>query len=365
MRRGLALAALIAVGCGPSSYDDFRVQLASRSCDRAVRCGQLGASERQFCAPPTSILPVTVEEPDVAVQNGRLRFFSDAAEDCLDAVGDAPCDDVALLYRVEQRCHHVLEPGAGPGTPCWAGECEGGRCAGAQAGCMGTCVSYPPPGSPCDPADPFGCDPTVQWCDGACEMKKPQGASCNTDVECAYGYSCQSGQCGDPPVFHSGDTCPVIDRLCSDQLYCSSMNVCTPFVQAGGACDVDVACQAGNACVGLTRTAPGAAPTANGTCQPWADTSHACTDAPVSGCPATQTCAGGACVAAAASQVNVGERCSSDGDCAGGLYCAISVCRYRVALGGSCAVSASACLDGLVCDAMSHACAPSSTSCGF
>jgi len=363
--RVLATLALIACGCGPSSYEDFRLQLAKRGCDRAVRCGQIGASERAHCAPP-AILPATVEEPDVAVKNGRMRFFSDDAQDCLDAVNGAPCDDVALLWRVTQRCHHVLEPGTGPGEPCWPGECEGGICTGASGGCMGTCTSYPPPGSACDPADPFGCDPTVQWCDGTCERKRPLGDPCDADQQCVYGYVCVQGQCGDPPAFHEGDQCPVINRLCSDELYCSSMNLCASFVAAGGACDVDVACKPGLACVGLVRGRPGTAPSSAGTCQAWSDASGACTAATVSGCPATQRCQGASCVAGApAPQVSVDESCGVDGDCAGGLYCRLGACHFKVALGGDCSVSPTACLPPFVCDGISHTCQPSSASCGF
>ena len=44
------LALAIVSGCGgPSDYDDFRDQLASRYCDYLVRCGVLGASETGQC----------------------------------------------------------------------------------------------------------------------------------------------------------------------------------------------------------------------------------------------------------------------------------------------------------------------------
>lgn len=372
MSRALVLAVVIAGGCGPSSWDDFRQQLAKRACDRAIRCGQIGSSERQYCDAPTAILAITgnvgplpVEEPDIAVKNQRMRFFSDAAEDCLDAVDGAPCDDVALLWRVQQRCHHVLEPGATRGQACYPGECEGGRCTGAQGACMGMCSSFPPPGSPCDPSDPFGCDPTVQWCDGSCEPKKPLGSACNADVECAWGYSCQQNVCGDPPTFTAGDQCPVINRLCSDELYCSSSNICTPFVEQGGSCDVDVACKPGLACVGLERPKPGMPPTASGTCQPWADTTQTCTAASVSGCPATQQCEGSCAAPPATRKVNAGEVCMTDDDCSDGLYCGYQTCRWRVGLGGSCSPGPSACLPALMCNVADFTCVATAVACGL
>jgi hypothetical protein len=359
MRRVWVLVALVC-GCGPSSFDDFRNQLAKVSCDRQVRCGLIGASERKLCPPPdVANLPGTrgfVEEPDVGVAAGRMRFFSTAAQDCLDAVNGASCDDASLVRRIVARCNHVLEPGveAGLSAMCYAGECAGGICNTPGGGCGGRCVPYLPIGAPC--AQPGDCDPSVAYCGAAdsssgmtvCRFLKQPGEACN-GPECAFGWTCNSdgttATCGDPPSRKKGESCadPSLG-FCEDALYCSAAGVCAEPIVAGQPCDVPFACKPGFACTGLTVGTMG-------TCTAWSDVGGACTAAGMSGCPSSQSCVSGACQANVTDRaVGYAQPCSADADCAPTLYCRYGVCRFRVGIGGSCANLPSACASGLTCD---------------
>src|SRR6478752_6643167 len=164
MRCAVLLGVALICGCGPQSYEEFRTQLSKVSCDRAVRCGMVGASDREHC--PAMDLIAPAEEVDVAVKRGRLRFFSSGAQDCLDAVNGAPCDDGALGFRMAMRCHHVIEPAVPPGGTCYRGECEGGECQESRPGCEGVCIGFAEPGMTCVDAGPTAntCDPSVAYC---------------------------------------------------------------------------------------------------------------------------------------------------------------------------------------------------------
>ena len=45
MRSLLLFIPLVAMGCGIGSYGEFRDQLATRWCERQVRCGEVGLGE--------------------------------------------------------------------------------------------------------------------------------------------------------------------------------------------------------------------------------------------------------------------------------------------------------------------------------
>src|SRR5262249_10148271 len=148
-----------AVGCGPSSYGDFRNQLVAQSCLRDRRCGALGASELN-CPVPAALAYTTAGTIDVAtaVRDGRLKYDSDHAQEGLDAVANAPCDPAIAGLHYLAHCHNVVAPAVETGHACRADvECVGGLCV-AAAGCVGTCVAYPAPGARCTPDG--GIDPT-------------------------------------------------------------------------------------------------------------------------------------------------------------------------------------------------------------
>ncbi|HZS39976.1 MAG TPA: hypothetical protein VFF06_24250 [Polyangia bacterium] len=359
MRR-LAALLICAAGCGPSSFDDFRDQLVSRSCDRAIRCGALGASERNACPSPPELAVIAPGALDVGaeVDANRMRFAAGGAQQCLDAIAGAPCAAGALEWRLNLRCHHVYAPKVAAGGECHGdGECEGGFCAGAT--CPGRCVAWPAVGDPCTP--PNGCDPTVEYCGLAgpgasftCLVHKQEGDACADGSECAFGLLCIAAKCSTPPRGgQPGDVCDDFTAPCDESLFCDgATHHCAAHAQLGATCEQPEACADGLACAGLGPAG------SSGTCRAWLDVGQACTPgAGLSGCPASQFCDPATSRCALRGPAVVGERQACAGmTCADGFYCdALGLCSFPTAIGGKC-MDSSSCAPGLACDPMLLVC---------
>lgn len=348
MRRVAAIALLASLaGCGPSSYADFRNQLANRWCERQLRCGEVGGHDTTHCGVPAPLALTIPGRVDVAseIAANRLLFHPDNASECLDAVQHAPCDLAQAGEDFVRHCHGVVTAKAATGEACFGDEeCVGGRCVQPVDGCGGTCVAFAAYGASCkDGGDPATtCDPTVAFCDGVCKQKGQRGDACASDDQCLFAGVCVGGKCSDVPRLGAGDVCGTDLPLCDDDLWCDESFTCTDRGKPGAACTRENGCQDGYVCLG-------------GKCSAWLDVGGACAAAMPSGCPATQTCASGACAVAGGVKTGPHFPCKSDGDCADGLYCTGSYCEY---LGGERApcTAANACAPGLSCDATTKSC---------
>ena len=377
--RGVWLLGIVgAIGCGPSSWDDFRNQLGDRVCAQAVRCGALPASEQKIACPvPWDVLgkigPMNGLDVAGEIKAGRMQFNSDGAQDCLDAVGGSPCDPSALEARIALRCHHVIAPNVAGGGVCrGSGECVGGTCGSAFNGCPSICTSYPPPGTACDPQG-FGttCDPTVQYCgqphpggfDGGvpeatvCLRHKQRGDACDVDEECSFGLVCTAKTCGDLPHQQKGDLCTAAGTLCAEDVYCDTTGHCVDVKGKDQPCDAANACKKGFACLGL-KTMPSLTP---GVCSPWLDVGQACDNtAQINGCP-NNLCGNNGSCGVLVPLVVAGPRQSCVSlTCAQGLYCDGALCQYLSNEGGDCTRSDNAC-GFLQCDHTTHTCVSSNT----
>ena len=311
-------------GCGgPSSYDDFRDQVASRWCARLIRCGQLGASEGGQCpaAPPLGLDTTGADlDIDSALDSGGLQFHGGRAQRCLEAINSAPCSSAQSALDFTRYCNAIVEPRLGPGKACLASqECLGGGCVEATVGCGGTCAAFATTGAACMPAAPgidpsLQCDPTVHFCgsDGTCQLQKPSGATCASDAECTFDLVCVAGKCVDPPRSRAGQACGGSQPPCLDALGCNEKGLCATRVGIGSACSADGDdCQAGLVCVG-------------GKCSAWSDAGGACvvTTSGASGCPSTQTCVNSVCQPATTVLPSGPDgRCTSDDGCGDFLWC--------------------------------------------
>jgi hypothetical protein len=326
---------LVAAGCGISGYTDFRDQLATRWCERQIRCGEVGGSEsQQRCSVPAPLLLTLRGAVDVptAIAAHRMIFHPDNAGECLDAVKHAPCDPAQAADDLFRHCHGVVTAGVATGGFCWGDdECVGGVCVAPD--CGGTCTAYAQPGGACVASagtPELTCDPSVHFCsgDGVCFHKETQGGPCAADEQCLFDFVCVDGKCDDPPRVARDEVCTVSGTPCEDGLYCDETGACEPLVSAGEACAKAHACQAGMVCTGAV-------------CAPWHDTGSACDAsgaAIASGCPATDACTAGACAPIIAGKLGPLAHCATDDDCDDGLYCATAgnYCYYAGGINAVC-----------------------------
>lgn len=373
MRLWTLVLALGVVGCGPSSFEDFRTQAVQISCEQQLRCGLVGKSEKLTrCELPVEVFsliqPDAVSDLIGAIKHGRMRFNSGGAQSCLDAMRSAPCEPTAAQQKLQRYCHNIVQPAAGIDTACdGPGECEGGSCRQTQFLCEGRCVAHPFPGSVCVP---FGgrpeetCDPTTQVClsDGAdggtgvftCRLRRQFGQPCTPGAdECAFGFVCdEKGRCNDPPRLGRGAPCAAVGTLCDDGVYCAPTGTCTGQKRNAEPCDNVIACENGLLCLGL-QTAAGQV-TRPGECHGFVDLGGSCdpaADAFATGCPASQQCdPTGTCKSdGQPARAAYHEPCGGTVQCKNGLLCDGTVCQFPVGYNGACPTPV--CTSGLTCSA--------------
>jgi hypothetical protein len=332
--RSLLFTLLAVAGCGIGSYNDFREQLATKWCERQIRCGQVGATEAGArCSLPDPLLLTLRGSVDVPASMGahRMTFHPDNASWCLHAVEHAPCDPVQAADDFVRECSGVVTGNVPNGQTCWGDdECLGGVCIAPD--CGGICQPYAAPGGACvttGGTPDMTCDPSVQFCGGmsTCEHKVQKGQPCVADLDCIFDYVCVAGKCDTSARTKRDDVCGTTSPPCADGLYCDETGACEPLVAAGGACAKPDACKAGMTCEG-------------GICAPWLDVGGACNaspDAIASGCPDTQTCTSGACAPVAGIKGGPLDPCTTDGDCDDGLYCSTTYCYYVGGVNATCA----------------------------
>ncbi|MCY1071216.1 hypothetical protein OV090_41120 [Nannocystis sp. RBIL2] len=404
MRHSL-LALLVAVACTPNTTDpvsagppaaapspaaaslvpsvnaDLRPRDAAASaalatplrCDRAIRCGEIGASERERClraTPRESVLNGT----ERALKAGRYRFDPELAADCLKFLAEAPCH--VAYEAVPDGClsDAGLRPAVPPGGACeHKDECIDGICTGSYA-CPGVCRALTSEvGGRCDWDTP--CSEHL-FCDGGtCRPRGDLGAACEgiggTGEGCRPGLLCQYpldgghphkpqparlGSCqlprgvGQPcrRTVHDHDDCAA-EYFCDFGL---ATPVCRARLPSGVACPSVDACADGLRCDGLwladhstvydivelpiIKRDEVRALVRPGVCRPVADQGSACEfTADATHCPADMRCSeDNVCVA----RGDTGSACESDRDCGDTLYCdaASRTCRPQLHLGEPC-----------------------------
>jgi len=333
----------------PRTYDEAQAMLVEAQCDRKVRCGEIGASERAAClADPNDAKSMGYgaawfrEQAD-AIASGRLRFDPTKLADCLAAVR-APCS-----AEPSATCKRLLAPGVKPGGACtrWD-ECIDGHCS-AQLGCTGHCVAHKHLGDKCSSSGNDGLCGDDTFCDrgryglgeAVCKAKLATGAKCRAWDSChegqCIGYMTVREEPGAPEEERLG-TCTLpgaagaacrtdYARDCAEGFACDwETKKCNARVAKGSACRSPESCADGLACAGLEamwdpHTAVWRVGTP-GTCIPTLDLGAHCdvlANAIATGCPRTSTCdaKSGTCV----HESLAGNACHPNGGCRGNLYC--------------------------------------------
>ena len=319
--RGLFALTVVAAGCGIGSYNDFRDQLATRWCERQIRCGEVaGTDSLQHCTTPAPLALTERGAVDVptALAAHRMIFHPANAAECLDAVKSAPCDPQQAADDFLRHCHGVITAGVAAGGVCWGDdECVGGVC--VDPDCGGTCTPYALPGGACVPK---GGTPDHDLRserrnsargDGVCFHKEAQGGPCAADEQCLFDFVCVAGKCDDAPRTHRDDVCGTNLPPCEDGLYCDETGVCAPLKPRPRLrASLTPASRAWPAPVALRAVAR---------------RRRACSAA-ASACPLDGSCQRTLCTSATGKVGPLGH-CATDGDCDDGLYCATgSYCYY-------------------------------------
>jgi hypothetical protein len=346
-------------------------------CDRAVRCGTIGASQLAECKGPTGRLTLVWGYPDLLgvealVAAKRLRRDVAAEQPCLAKLAGAACRDRSADTACS-RGYDPLAANVAPGGACksWD-ECIDGFCS-TQAGCQGTCIARSKLGEACG-ANQICTEDAFCW-KGTCRKRAVAGETCGGHWQwCAEGLFCAGyaaeadtvpyrrpevlGTCRAP--LGVGESClDQQDGRCRTELYCAwgdPAPTCQQPLASGATCRWLDACADGLACSGLTLhgVAQGHSHFAvarAGTCAPVLDTGSPCDPtAFVSGCPQSMRC--DRTTKRCRSAGHVGDHCESswitkphpedepiDNDgCFSSNYCDVATrtCKKQLPIGAAC-----------------------------
>jgi hypothetical protein len=214
---------------GSWTLDTLCTQALPSKCSYLTRCGRTETVPGcvDLLGPETALAGCGQNER-AAVNGGRAAFDPAVAEAC------------ATYERQTASCG-TAAPTLGPGC--------------GQV-LFGTVVD----GSPC--YDQFECAATsyctadANTCPGVCAPKKPAGEAATTAIECQAGLYVYLGHCAQPmaPDASCAPASPTGlggKLTCTDGTFCSALNVCTPNIAAGQACDAPAGqvCADGLLCV--------------------------------------------------------------------------------------------------------------------
>jgi hypothetical protein len=249
-----AVAAAVVLGLRwRSQSQPLCVRASEIFCDKLEGCGGLDPRQRRACVEHHA----RDCETDLGwkVRRGVLVLDAEAEEECLEALGDAQCNQVAFVmgddeqdvFELTDRCEmeELLRPDAGLGAPCGLpSDCKEGSCPYAEPGCH-VCRPFVGLGAPCSIGGD-ACDPKVAQCEGgrcvspldagSAPVRVKAGEACTAESVCAEPEArCVGGRCLVRPfVIAEGQACADFTD-CQVGLYCRS-GVCAPQAPVGGEC---------------------------------------------------------------------------------------------------------------------------------
>ncbi len=192
-----------------------------------------------------------------AVDDGKVTYHQDKAQDCLDAFAGRGCD--LFTTRTPDECQEAIVGTVPENGACTLDfECEGRLFCKADATCPGACTVLQPAGTECSSSDEcvdgLVCDDNLDVCGTPAGV----GDVCDNGApNCAMGLSCWGNDQGgetrkcisNEALFanESGATCDVSGDLCNVENYCAlevdtSVNppvlvgTCVAEAASGGAC---------------------------------------------------------------------------------------------------------------------------------
>jgi hypothetical protein len=376
LRNGILLISFLAAcssgggsdGGGISTPSAFDSSLGVASCQNAVKCGFIGASEEKQCetdaAAALKAYPRAYSTGE-AVNAKRLAFNGTEAQKCVDANKNNACS-INAYFALGDKCANVFKPLVMPGGACKdSGECLGGWCdqgANGVTGCAGTCKANDASGATCDPQGDH-CNAT-DYCDSTtmkCTLRAKLGDACGSNPLCGGNLFCKGYTPADMTnmtpevkgvckgVGAAGDACTKYffgNDDCGDGLLCDDSGTtptCVKLAVMGGECTSYYGCVDPFDCIGLAFDQNSGAVTTKGKCGPWLDIGKSCPATGESGCPLDSTCDMASSTCKLAGQI--GADCDTSGvtaSCGTNLYCdgPTAKCAKTVALGGACVAPA-------------------------
>jgi hypothetical protein len=294
-----SLVVVLAIGCGGGSGDglslaDFPQAFLNALCEHEVNCNEF--PDVDTCLRGNNAIHASTDpSATAAVSAGKVIYNAGKARECVDLIANATCDitdgDLRSLFPIP--CFETATGTLHAGDACAIDiECISQSCAVPScpdACCMGTCSGESPPpfnlpvGSPCSQqlitsecaANAF-CDNTTHMCTAL----KPEGATCNSTMECDYGFgcagspaicktlptlgqACPDGECRDEGQICAGSCIKVglAGDPCADDIQCSSfykcdtaMGKCVEGSGQGGPCTFSSDCWGSTFCDSATST---------------------------------------------------------------------------------------------------------------
>ncbi len=253
------LLALAACGSSSISLSDLGDELNRRSCQGQVNCGAY--PDLQTCLDAQSD-PGGIDQLQVSVNAGRVKYDGDKAGECLDALTSQMTCESFVNYGespTPEACNQVFTGTVAAGGECYdSAECaDNGTCnLSCNTGecCAGTCVAGDPApalanlGEDCSNTE---CNEGL-WCKtdstnntSACAELGGEGAACSGFSGCGADLACDGlfgdGTCVRPAK--PGETCDPqqgfgLLSCARDDNYCDTTDTtCKQKVAVGQACD--------------------------------------------------------------------------------------------------------------------------------
>lgn len=218
MNRLLIGLALLGVGCGSISIDDYYSSSVKNQCEFVVKCcgsmqnGATYASVDDCVAKTTDATALASVKAQITA--GTLKFDGSAASSCVDSTRSllSSCSNTVTASKEENaadECAKVLVGAKKIGASCDPTASDNG-CNGTEAYCAstggtsGACAPLARAGTDCTTAicaSDLYCDATTMKCTDL----KSKGATCDSDDECST-FDC-STTCITPPAEPVTDIC--------------------------------------------------------------------------------------------------------------------------------------------------------------
>ncbi|HUS31367.1 MAG TPA: hypothetical protein VMZ53_22805 [Kofleriaceae bacterium] len=259
MRRSLVVLAFVGA-CGGIDLGEYPDEAVDARCEYLVNCGLF--EDANACRAYYQDRLPNNPSVEAAVDDGKLAYDGDAADDCLDALRSGSCSRGAEL---PDTCDHIFTGKVADGGACaFDAECVSDFCDVSDctmACCPGMCSpSRPVPkiGQQCN----FICEDGA-YCglDNVCKAVLPKGASCDYPLACDRGLYCAgmtgstAGICTQMPK--TGEACT---EICDDIGDTCKAGTCTPVGLSGDPCTTDDDCSVYYECDGTKCVVPASDP---------------------------------------------------------------------------------------------------------